>query len=624
MKSAVVTASVNHERMHRGEAHVVRRRLSGAAAGRPPRRDICCRRSGRGGWENRSVPMYRDEAVVLRTHKLGEADRIVTMLTPAARQGPRRRQGRAAHGVAVRRAARAVHGRRRAALQGPHPRHRARRPRRSARTAPTSSRDYARYTAANAMVETADRLTEARGGRCSSTCCSSARCGRSRAASTRRASCSTRTCCARSRSRAGRRASPTARAAARPGRTRRSSCSSAAWSADDVRPAGHAALDAATARAARRAARRATGTRRRRRRSATATRRAASSPPTPSATSSAGCARSSTSSERPHVSPQARTRTATRWPSARRLDRRSTRPSCPKGAVPEHVAIVMDGNGRWANRRGPDPHRGAQGGRGGAARRRRRRHPGRREAPLGVRVLDRELEALARRGALPDGLQPRRAAPPPRPAQRVGRAGALGRAQAAAVGARSSTSCSSPSSSPRGNDTLTLTMCVNYGGRAELADAVRDDRRRRRRRAAEALGASPRRPSRSTSTSPTCPTSTCSCAARASSAPRTSCSGSRRTPRWCSSTRCGPTSRAPTCGARSSSTPTATAASAARSTRPSRALSFGDAVREYRADAPFAFIVTTPSRSTCGPTSPAPGATSASAISRRGSPRHPP
>jgi len=27
------------------------------------------------------VPTYRDEAVVLRTHKLGEADRIVTMLS---------------------------------------------------------------------------------------------------------------------------------------------------------------------------------------------------------------------------------------------------------------------------------------------------------------------------------------------------------------------------------------------------------------------------------------------------------------------------------------------------------------------------------------------------------------
>ncbi|HZU93843.1 MAG TPA: recombination protein O N-terminal domain-containing protein, partial [Microbacterium sp.] len=27
------------------------------------------------------MPTYRDEAVILRTHKLGEADRIVTMLS---------------------------------------------------------------------------------------------------------------------------------------------------------------------------------------------------------------------------------------------------------------------------------------------------------------------------------------------------------------------------------------------------------------------------------------------------------------------------------------------------------------------------------------------------------------
>ncbi len=27
------------------------------------------------------MPLYRDEAVVLRTHKLGEADRIITLLT---------------------------------------------------------------------------------------------------------------------------------------------------------------------------------------------------------------------------------------------------------------------------------------------------------------------------------------------------------------------------------------------------------------------------------------------------------------------------------------------------------------------------------------------------------------
>ena len=31
--------------------------------------------------DTKYVPLYRDEAVVLRTHKLGEADRIVTMLS---------------------------------------------------------------------------------------------------------------------------------------------------------------------------------------------------------------------------------------------------------------------------------------------------------------------------------------------------------------------------------------------------------------------------------------------------------------------------------------------------------------------------------------------------------------
>src|ERR1700756_5524358 len=33
------------------------------------------------GCDDGVVPLYRDEAVVLRVHKLGEADRIVTLLT---------------------------------------------------------------------------------------------------------------------------------------------------------------------------------------------------------------------------------------------------------------------------------------------------------------------------------------------------------------------------------------------------------------------------------------------------------------------------------------------------------------------------------------------------------------
>ena len=34
-----------------------------------------------GGWKTDQVRLYRDEAVVLRQHKLGEADRIITLLT---------------------------------------------------------------------------------------------------------------------------------------------------------------------------------------------------------------------------------------------------------------------------------------------------------------------------------------------------------------------------------------------------------------------------------------------------------------------------------------------------------------------------------------------------------------
>jgi DNA repair protein RecO (recombination protein O) len=119
-------------------------------------------RSGPVTGDNQGVPVYRDEAVVLRTHKLGEADRIVTLLTRA-------------HGK-VRAVAKGV--RRTASKFG-------------SRLEPfmvadvqlfegrsldivtqaeslgsygaTIAADYASYTAANAMVETADRLTEAEG-----------------------------------------------------------------------------------------------------------------------------------------------------------------------------------------------------------------------------------------------------------------------------------------------------------------------------------------------------------------------------------------------------------------------------------------------------------------------------
>ena len=104
--------------------------------------------------------------------------------------------------------------------------------------------------------------------------------------------------------------------------------------------------------------------------------------------------------------------------------------------VPEHVAIVMDGNGRWANRRGLPRIEGHRAGEaalldvvaGGLQ--------AGREAHLRVRVLDRELVAVARRGPLHPRLQPGRAAPPARAAERVGRPHPLGRAARRGSGAR--------------------------------------------------------------------------------------------------------------------------------------------------------------------------------------------
>jgi DNA repair protein RecO (recombination protein O) len=105
------------------------------------------------------VPVYRDEAVVLRTHKLGEADRIVTLLT--------RQHGK------VRAVARGV--RRTASKFGARlePFMVADVQFYEGRTLDTITQavtigsygaeitaDYASYTAASAMVETADKLTE--------------------------------------------------------------------------------------------------------------------------------------------------------------------------------------------------------------------------------------------------------------------------------------------------------------------------------------------------------------------------------------------------------------------------------------------------------------------------------
>ena len=126
----------------------VRQRLSGS--GRHP--------FGTGRGQNGRVPYYRDEAIVLRTQKLGEADRIITLLTRshgrvrAVAKGVRRTTSRFGSRLEPfshvdLQLAEAPLARRR------HPGRDA-----AARTRAGMGADYAPYTAGTVMLETAERL----------------------------------------------------------------------------------------------------------------------------------------------------------------------------------------------------------------------------------------------------------------------------------------------------------------------------------------------------------------------------------------------------------------------------------------------------------------------------------
>jgi len=226
-------------------------------------------------------------------------------------------------------------------------------------------------------------------------------------------------------------------------------------------------------------------------------------------------------------------------------------------AVPNHVAIVMDGNGRWANRRGLNRIEGHKAGEevlldvvAGAIQAGVKhlsvyafstenwaRSPEEVRFLMGYNrdVLHRRRDQLNEWGV------------------RIRWAGRKPRLWGSVI-----KELEYAAELTRGNDVLTLTMCINYGGRVELVDAMRA--------IAEDVKAGRMRPGAITEK----PTWISSCGARGSSAPRTSCCGSRRTPRWCSSTHCGRTSPVRSCGARSASTCPVTAASAAPSTLPTR------------------------------------------------------
>lgn len=109
------------------------------------------------------MPLYRDEGVVLRTHKLGEADRIVTILT--------RRHGRIrAVAKGIRRTSSRFGSRLEPFMVADLQLYEGRSLDTITQADTLASygsdivADYSSYTAANVMVETADRLSESEPG----------------------------------------------------------------------------------------------------------------------------------------------------------------------------------------------------------------------------------------------------------------------------------------------------------------------------------------------------------------------------------------------------------------------------------------------------------------------------
>ncbi|MET1051475.1 MAG: isoprenyl transferase [Mycetocola sp.] len=147
-------------------------------------------------------------------------------------------------------------------------------------------------------------------------------------------------------------------------------------------------------------------------------------------------------------------------------------PQVPARAVPEHVAIVMDGNGRWANRKGLPRVEGHRAGEAalldvvaGAIQigvkhlsvyafstENWRRSPDEVRFLMGFNrdVLHRRRDQLNEWGV------------------RVRWAGRKPRLWASVI-----KELQFAEKLTEGNDTLTLTMCVNYGGRTEITDAVK-------------------------------------------------------------------------------------------------------------------------------------------------------
>ena len=140
--------------------------------------------------------------------------------------------------------------------------------------------------------------------------------------------------------------------------------------------------------------------------------------------------------------------------------------------MPRHVAVVMDGNGRWANQRGLPRTKGHEAGEAALLDVVAGRHRGRRHPPVGLRLLHRELEAQPRRGAsflmgFNRDVIRRRRDQLHEWGVRMRWVGRRPRLWGSVI-----KELEVAQELTRRNTGLTLYFCVNYGGRAEIGDAV--------------------------------------------------------------------------------------------------------------------------------------------------------
>lgn len=150
----------------------------------------------------------------------------------------------------------------------------------------------------------------------------------------------------------------------------------------------------------------------------------------------------------------------------------ATPPRIPADLVPAHVAVIMDGNGRWANQRGLPRTAGHERGEQALV------EVVKGAIEIGVKAVSAYAFSTENWSRSPEEVRflmgfnrdvvRRRREELHELGVRVRWAGREPRLWRSVIN-----ELRSAEELTRANDVLTLTMCVNYGGRAEIADAAR-------------------------------------------------------------------------------------------------------------------------------------------------------